>query len=120
MANKREFKKYVEAVGASACDGMMEVYYTVGSAEKDIIAKAVEKVLCATAAATANANVFFDKGAKAFTDRKEYGKAKSDFFKKLFTKINADFTKELDEALKIFNGAIPQNVKDQNKVIAAQ
>ncbi len=119
MANKREFKKYVEAVGASACDGMMDVYYTVSSAEKEAIAKAIEKVLGATAAARANANVFFDKGAKAFPTRKEYGKAKKEFFSKLFEKINSDFTKELDDALKVFNAAIPQNVKDQNKSMAA-
>ena len=119
MANKREFKKYVEAVGASACDGMMEVYYTVDNAEKNEIAKAIEKVLGAVASARANSNVFFDKGAKAFADRKEYGKAKKEFFNKLFTKINGDFTKELDEALRIFNGAIPQGMKDHNKEIAS-
>lgn len=121
MANKREFKKYVEAIGASACNSMMETYYSVESADKDAISKAIEKVLGATAAARANANVFFDKGAKAFADRKEYSKAKSEFFVKLFDKINSDFTKEIDAALKMFNEAVPADVKEaQKKAVAAE
>lgn len=118
MANKREFKKYVAAVGASACNDIMESYYIVEGINKDTVSKAVELVLAATAAARANSNVFFDKGPKAFSDRKEYSKAKEVFFKKLFEKINADFTAQLDEAVKVFNSAIPQEVKDQNKVVA--
>ena len=120
MANKREFKKYVEAVGASACNEMMDAYYTVDGIDKDAVSKAIEKVLGATAAARSNSNVFFDKGVKAFGDKKEYGKAKKEFFVKLFTKINSDYTKELDAALKLFNSAIPQGVKDQNKAAVAE
>lgn len=119
MANKREFKKFVEAVGASTCNEMMDAFYSVEGIDKDAVSKAIEKVLAATAAARSNSNVFFDKGSKAFHDRKAYAKAKQEFFDKLFKRINADFTNELDEALKIFNGAIPQNVKDQNKALAA-
>lgn len=119
MANKREFKKYVEAVGASACDEMMSAYYTVDGIDKDSVSKAVEQVLCAVAAARANANVFFDKGSKAFSSRKEYSKAKQDFFEKLFEKINGDFSKQLDEALKVFNSAVPREVKEQNKELAS-
>ena len=83
MANKREFKKYVEAIGASACDAMMATY--------------------------------FDKGVKAFDSLEDYCKAKKEFYSKMFVKINDDFAKEIDEALKVFNGAIPQAVKDSYK-----
>ena len=120
MANKREFKKYVEAVGASACNEMMAAFYNVEGVDKDAVSKAIERVLCATAAARSNSNVFFDKGVKAFGTKKEYAKAKEEFFVKLFNKINSDFTKELDEAIKLFNSAVPQAVKDQNKTVAAE
>lgn len=120
MANKREFKKYVEAVGASACDEMMAAFYTVDGIEKDTVSKAIEKVLGATAAARANSNIFFDKGVKAFANKKEYGKAKEEFFVKLFNKINSDFANELDEALKLFNSAVPQEVKNKNKASMAE
>lgn len=118
MANKREFKKYIDAVSASACSAMMENYYNVKGADKEAIDKAIEKVLCAAAAARSNANVFFDKGPKAFADKKEYTKAKEEFFTKLFDKISSDFTKELDDAIKTFNDAIPADVKQQQKAEA--
>ena len=108
MANKREFKKNVEAVGASACNEMMDTYNTVAGVDKEAISKAVEQVLAAVANARSNANIYFDKGVKAFPDKKAYAKEKEAFFNQLFTKISADFTSQVDEALKIFNGAIPQ------------
>ena len=60
--NKQQFKKAVEAVGASMCDEMMTVYYNVEGADRDKISVAVAKVLGATGAAKANANRFFDRG----------------------------------------------------------
>lgn len=115
MANKREFKKYADAVGASVCEEMMEAYYNVKDADKAAIEQAIAKVLGATAAAKSNANVFFDKGHKAFENLKEYSKAKEAFFTQLFAKINDDFSKEIEAAVKQFNAAIPQNVKEEQK-----
>lgn len=42
MANKREFKKYVETVGASVCEAMMATYYNEPSVDKKEITKAIE------------------------------------------------------------------------------
>lgn len=119
MANKQEYKKYVEAVGASACEAMMATYYNVDGVDKNEIANAIEKVLCAVAAARSKANVTFDKGPKAYEDLKSYSKAKTAFYKQLFTKISDDFTQDLDAALKQFNSAIPQNIKEDNKKAVA-
>ena len=116
--NKQQFKKAVEAVGASMCDEMMTVYYNVEGADRDKISMAVTKVLGATGAAKANANRFFDRGVKGFASEKEYVQAKSEFFKKLFEKIRKDFNEEISAALKLFNEAVPQSVKDANKVNA--
>lgn len=113
--NKQQFKKAVESVGASICNEMMTVYYNEKGVDQDKISQAVAKVLGATAAAKSNANVFFDKGRKAFASDAEYSKAKSEFFKKLFRKIREDFNKEISDALKLFNEAVPQEVKDANK-----
>ena len=118
MGNKREFKKYVDAVGASACESMMDAYYNIKGADKDAIEKAIARVLGATGAARSNADITFDKGVKAFDSLKDYYVAKKDFFKKLYKKINDDFMAELDAAVKDFNAAIPQEVKDENKAAA--
>lgn len=120
MANKREFKKYVEAVGASAYEAMMSTYYNVDGAKKEDILKAVEKLAATVATARSNANVFFDKGHKAFDSVEAYSKAKADFFKKLFDKINGDFVKGLDDSLKTFNAAIPAKAKELNKEAASK
>lgn len=113
--NKQQFKKAVEAVGASICNEMMTVYYNEKGVDQDKISQAVVKVLGATGAAKSNANVFFDKGRRAFTTDQEYTKAKHEFFKKLFDKIHKDFNEEISAALKLFNEAVPQAVKDANK-----
>lgn len=120
MANKREFKKYVDALGAAACDEMMYSFYTVEGADKDAISKAIEKVLIATNKARMNSNIFFDKGVKAFADRKEYSKAKDAFFKALFEKVSKEFTEEVNAALKDFNAALPEEEKERNKAAIAE
>lgn len=116
--NKRDFKKYVEAVGDSACAQMADIYDTVENINKEKVADAVEKVIAAVAAAKSNADITFDKGVKAFENLKEYSKAKKSFFRQLFKKIYDDFYTELDAALKDFNSAIPEEVKKENKAAA--
>lgn len=120
MANKREFKKYVEAVGASACEAMMVTYYNEEGVNQAEIAKAIEQVLGAVGAARSNADITFDKGVKAFDNLKDYSVAKKNFYKKLFDKINEDFNSQLDAAVKTFNAAIPQNVKEEYKKAVAE
>ncbi len=117
MANKRNFKKYVEAIGASICDEMMIAYYNMEGIDKEKVQSAIGKVLSAVGTATANANVFFDKGVKAFDTPKAYGVAKKDFFKKLFHKVATDFSATIDEALKEFNAAVPAEEKERLKAV---
>lgn len=117
MANKREFKKNVEAIGSAVIEPMFTQHYIAKDEEKKAIEGYIEKVLGAIGAACANADVTFDKGVKAFPTLKEYSVAKKDFYKKLFNKIKEDFAKEIDEALKGFNSLIPKEVKEENKKI---
>jgi len=120
MANKRAFKKYAEALGATICEEMMMVYYNVEGADQDKIAKAIEKVLGTTSAAKSNANITFDKGVRAFENYKEYSEAKKSFFRAMFNKISVDFSQQIDEALKLFNSAVPAAAKESNKAAATE
>lgn len=113
--NKQQFKKAVEEVGASICNEMMAVYYNVEGADREKVSMAVAKVLGATGAAKANANKFFGKSHKAFGNPGEYVKAKQAYFKDLFKTIHSDFNSEISAALKLFNEAVPQAVKDAQK-----
>lgn len=119
MANKREFKKYVDALGASVIDEMISSYYNVKGADKDKISQAIETTLGAIGKAKNNSNVFFDKGVKAFGNIEEYTKAKKAFFKTLFNKIQTEFSEDVNKALKLFNEALPAEAKAHNKEVAA-
>ena len=118
MPNKREFKKYADALGASVIDEMISAYYNVEGADRDKIAQAMEKILGAIGKAKNNANIYFDRGPKAFADMKEYAAAKRKFFRALFDKIETEFSEEVNESLKLFNAALPAEEKARNKEYA--
>ncbi|MCM1291484.1 MAG: hypothetical protein NC201_04130 [Prevotella sp.] len=114
MANKREIKKYVQALGSSICESMMMAYYNVEGIDKDSVEQAIGKVLGAIGVAKSHSNIFFNKGVKDFGSEKEYLKEKRNFFRTLFTKVVKDFNTEVEAAMKQFNAAIPDSVKKQN------
>lgn len=115
MVNKREFKKYVDALGSSVAQEMMLAYYNVEGIDGKATGEAVQKVIAAVEEAKCNANRYFDRGPRAFADRKEYAVAKRNFFRALFQKIEKDFNGEINAALKQFNAALPEEVKQAQK-----
>lgn len=118
MANKRDFKKYVDALGASIVSEVAVAYENVKEANKEELQKAYCEVLGAVGAAKSNANRFFDRGRKGFGDVKEYSKAKREYFKSLFNKIEKDFSEQVNSAIKTFNAALPASEKEANKELA--
>lgn len=119
MANKREIKKYVNALGATICESMMSAYYNIKGVDREAISQAMTKVIAAIGAAKAHSNIFFDKNEKDFADKKTYLTEKRKFFKALFRKIVDDYNNEIEAAMKQFNAAIPEEVKKQNKEVAS-
>lgn len=118
MPNKREFKKYVDALGASMASEIAGAYEYVNDADKEGLQKAYTQLLGAIGAAKSNANRFFDRGRKGFQNPKEYSKAKRAYFVALFNKIEKDFSEEVNAALKVFNAALPASEKEANKELA--
>lgn len=118
MANKREFKKYVDAVGASIVEEMMIAYYNVKGADKKTIGESVGMILDAIEESKNNSNIYFDRGPKAFSDHKEYVVAKKNFFKALFKKIENDYNTAVENAVKKFNEALPEEYKKAQKKVA--
>lgn len=115
MANKRVFKKTVKSIGSAICDEMMIGYYNINDINQEAVEKAITDMLCATYTAISNSNTFFGKSVREFDDRKKYNSMKKEFFRTLFDKILADFRANIDSSLKIFNAAIPEDFKQQNK-----
>lgn len=118
MANKRDFKKFTEASGASLCENMMIAYYNVEGIDKEKVEQAIGQVLTAVETALINSNIHFDKGPRAFENQGEYSKARNKFYRALFDKIDVEFDAALGSALKVFNAAIPAAAKEANKAIA--
>lgn len=114
MANKREFKKYISAVSTSICEYMMDVCTFVPEVNEEEINKAIIAVLTAGEAAVIKANVRYDKSESAFPEG-GYAKARRSFYKALYGKAGKEFNEAIKAAVKIFNAAVPAEVKEQNK-----
>lgn len=115
MANKREFKKYVTAVSQDIITTMMTVCYSTDGVNHDIVDKAVATILVAGENAICKSNVKFDKTEGASEDAHAFHKAKRNFYRSLFKKVNKEFTDAINEAVKQFNAALPESVKAANK-----
>lgn len=116
MANKRRFKKAVTNLANSVSESMLVVFFNTNGADGEKIDKSIIMAMDTADKAIRNSNVFFDKGVKAFDrNRKEYNKAKKAFFKALFKKIDSDLSEGMNEALKVFNSAIPAAEREANK-----
>ena len=118
MANKREFKKYVNAVCESIINDMMTAYYHVEEVDKTAVEAAVADILMATENAILKSGIKFDKTASAFDTEFAYHNAKRNFFKSLYRKINKEFSNNVNAAIKKFNAAIRASIKDANKANA--
>lgn len=120
MPNKREFKKYVDALGASIVEEMMISYYNVEGADRNKIADAVGKVIDAIENAKNMANIPLYRGKRSFASEKEYAKEKRDYFRALFGKITSEFGAVVNSAMKDFNSALPVAYKQAQKEAVAQ
>lgn len=109
MANKREFKKSVEALSSALVDEMMASYYNEKDADREKISKAIMKIASAMASAKKEAAKLFDKSSKAFENMAEYNNAKALFTKEKYHSAIAKYNEELAEALKLYNEGMPKN-----------
>lgn len=115
MANKRDFRKYVGNVVNNICQDMMIAYYNIENIDLNAIDEAIIDILKAGEFALAQSNVKFDRSIKSFNSPIEYSKEKAKFYRTVYNKIHKEFVEAIANALKKFNTAIPQEVKDRNK-----
>lgn len=118
MANKREFKKYVNTVCDNIISEMTYASYVNEGADVQAIDDAVVEVLRAGGDALLKSNVKYDKSARAFDNEHDYHVARDRFFHEMFRKINKEFVAAIEGALKKFNSALPAEVKAAQKANA--
>lgn len=115
MANKRDFKKSVEALSSALVDEMMSSYYNVKEADQDKIAMAITKIAGAMEKAKSHTNKLFKKGVKEFENASAYNLAKAQFTKEKYRQAVADYNDALEEALKAYNEGMPKNSINDSK-----
>lgn len=108
MANKRDFKKSVEALSSALADEMMASYYNEKEADREKISQAIAKVVAAMGKAKKSASKIFDKKVKEFDHLAAYNKAKAEFTRQNYDKAIADYNEALGEALKVYNEGMPK------------
>lgn len=109
MANKREFKKSVDALSAALVDEMMASYYNEKDADREKISQAITKIVGAMGKAKSDAAKLFGKGVKEFESLAEYNKAKARHTKEKYNAAIASYNEALSEALKAYNEGMPKN-----------
>lgn len=109
MANKRDFKKSVEALSSALVDEMMASYYNVKDADREKITTAITKVIAAMGKAKKDSNKLFGKGVKEFESLAAYNAAKAQHNKEKFNNAINEYNNALGEALKAYNEGMPKN-----------
>lgn len=109
MANKREFKKSVEALSSALVDEMMVSYYNVKDADREKISAAITKIVAAMENAKKESNTLFNKGVRDFDNLAAYNKAKAQFIREQYDAAIENYNKALGDALKDYNEGMPKN-----------
>lgn len=109
MANKREFKKSVDALSSALVNEMMASLYNVKEADTLKLNEAISKIAQAMVAAKKDTSKLFDKGLKDFNNLSEYNAAKAKHTKEKYKEAIAKYNEALGEALKSYNEGMPKN-----------
>lgn len=115
MANKREFKKYVDTICNNLISEMTTACYLYDGIDVKQVDDAIVGLLRAGADALIKSNIKFDKIRGAFDNNHEYLAARNRFFREMYARINTEFTGAVTDAVHKFNVACPEEIRNQAK-----
>ncbi len=120
MANKRILKKQIKYICgevALQCIITRECFSSSNSEKLNelviVTADLQEKTL-------KNVTFAFDKTAKAFSNRAEYNKAATAYFKQAYNVLHKEFNGQIQEILKQLNAEMPAEQREANKKAASK
>lgn len=100
MANKRNLKKRIHRVcGEAAIDVLFNLPYEIAN-------KMVLELAELQSQSLANATFSFDRSHKDFADKREYNKARTQYNKTAFRKLNSDFKNNLQAIVDEINKSL--------------
>lgn len=112
MADKQEFKKFINKVSDGIISDMAYAAMSLDGVDTDIADEAIIEIMKAGGDAIMKSNVKFDKTPKAFANLHEYRVERNKFFSSLYKKITKEYGDKVQDALKKFNAAVPAPAKE--------
>lgn len=106
--NKRQYKKAIDALGTGMCVEIFNIGVSTKGADSAKINEAINIVWSAMDATKHGANLFFPRKEREFDDRAAYNRARNEFYRAAFARLNSEFETQIDEALKLVNAAAPK------------
>lgn len=120
MANKRNLKKAIKA----ACGDMAGECIITRNYVPGVDVKKMEEIIFNIAdlqfVTIDNVTFSFDKCESSFDSKKEYRKARHDYFRKGYKKLLNDFNKGVAVIVNQMNEALPESQKERNKAAAGK
>lgn len=105
---KRDIKKEIHRTcGTVACEAIFAASL-INGVDKDAMRSPIINAAVLQENSLKKISVAFDKTPSDFPSRKEYNKARREYFKKVFAAIRLEFEVALQEIVKEMNGAMPK------------
>ncbi len=120
MANKRDIKKYIRNTCGSLASEIILARAAFPQIDRKTVYEIIRNIAALQASSLAKVSVTFDKKRSSFVDAETYNKESRAFYKKAYDTLLDEFDKKIYEILKEMNAALPQEVRNTIKEVAAE
>ena len=120
MASKRDIKKYIRNTCGSLASEIVLARAAFPSIDRKAVYDVIRNIALLQTSSLAKVSVAFDKKRCSFGSEREYNKARHEFFKKAYDAVLCEFDNKVLDILKAMNAALPQEVRDAIKEVAAE
>ena len=115
MANKRDLKKQIKFIcGDIACECIIARNFIPG-VDVEKMNQNIFDVAILQTSTLKRVSFVYDKVASDFADKKQYLKAKRQYFAEAYKKLNSDFSDAINSIVKSMNDALTKEQKEANK-----
>lgn len=112
MANVREFKKRISLICEElATDALIAQTLFPDKIDESRINAIINEIAALQDDTIVLTNFSFDKGRKQFENEKAYRRARHEYFKTAYKKLEKDFVERANEIIKQLNEAVPTEAR---------
>lgn len=118
--NKRNLKKLIKLTCGDLAGECIVARDLIPGVDVEKMNDNIISIACLQSQALCRISISFDKAAKEFQTKKEYKKARKEYFKEAYHMLIADFYQNVGEIVKAMNATLPDEQKELNKAAAKQ